>query len=104
MRYRIVFAPEAEKALRTIPAYDRVAVLDAIERHLQYEPTKTSGSRIKRLRDVRSPQFRLRIGELRAFYDVADDRVEVVAVVPKAQAAEWLLRWGMRAADEGDRP
>jgi len=104
MKHGILFAPDADRVLRTIRAYDRVTVLDAIERHLRHEPTKTSRSRIKRLRDLRHPQYRLRIGDLRVFYDVAPGQVEIVAVVPKAEATEWLARWGMRNEDEGGLP
>ena len=100
MRREIVFAPDADQALRRLRAYDRVAVLDRIEQHLRHEPTKTSKSRIKRLRDMRHPQYRLRIGELRVFYDVAPGQVEIIAVVTKAKAAEWLARWGVRSQQE----
>lgn len=102
MRYDIIFAPDADSTLRKIRAYDRVAVLDAIERHLRHEPMRTSQSRIKALRDLRHPQYRLRIGELRVFYDVPPGQVEIVAVVPKAEAAEWLARWGIRFEEEGE--
>jgi len=101
MRYEIIFAPEADSTLRRIRAYDRVAVLDAIERHLRREPTRTSKSRIKALRDLRHPQYRLRIGDLRVFYDVTPGQVEVVAVLLKAEVAEWLARWGIRVEGEG---
>ena len=33
---------------------------------------------------------RLRVGEIRVFYDVTDGRVEILAVVPKSKAKEWL--------------
>jgi len=101
MKHEIVFAPDADRALRKIRAYDRVAVLDVIQRHLSSEPKRTSRSRIKRLRDLRHPQYRLRIGDLRVFYDVRPGRVEIVAVVPKAEAAEWLARWGIRNEEKG---
>jgi mRNA-degrading endonuclease RelE of RelBE toxin-antitoxin system len=104
MRHKIIFAPDAEEALRKIRAYDRVAVLEAIERHLRFEPTKTTKSRIKALRSVSHPQYRLRIGDLRAFYDVSPGQVEVVAVVAKEGAADWLARWGVRVAEEGGLP
>ena len=42
------------------------------QRHLRHDPRKVSRSRIKRLRGVRRPQFRLRVGEIRVFYDVSD--------------------------------
>lgn len=68
---------------------------DAIERHLRHEPTKTSKTRIKRLRGMSRPQFRLRVGaDIRVFYDVAADAVEVLAIVSKSAAIEWLERYG----------
>jgi mRNA-degrading endonuclease RelE of RelBE toxin-antitoxin system len=64
--------------------------MDAIERHLRDDPRRVSRSRIKRLRGLSRPQYRLRVGDIRVFYDVADDRVEVLAIVNKEQAARWL--------------
>ena len=57
-----------------------------MEAHLRHEPAKTSRSRIKRLRGLRRPQFRLRVGEVRIFYDVSAGTVEVLAIVTKAEA------------------
>ena len=101
MKYESVFAPGADRTLRKIRAYDRVVVFDAIERHLRHEPVKRSRSRIKRLRDLRHSQYRLRIGDLRVFYDVTPKQVGIVAVVRKSEAAEWLARWGIRNEKEG---
>jgi len=100
MTYEIIFAPDADRALRRLRASERVAVLDAIERHLRHEPEKTSRSRIKRLRDMRHPEYRLRVVDLRVFYDVEPGQVQIVSVVPKAEATEWLARWGMRTRME----
>lgn len=101
MSYEIIFAPEANKVLQKIRAYDRVAILDAIERHLRHEPTRTSRSRIKQLRDLRHPQYRLRMGDLRVFYDVSENHVEVVGVVHKGEVSEWLSRWGITQGEGG---
>jgi mRNA interferase RelE/StbE len=60
MAYEIVLAPEAVEDLRALGANVRAAVRRALETHLRHEPAKTSRSRIKRLRGVRRPQFRLR--------------------------------------------
>lgn len=92
MRYEIVLATEATEDFRALEAYDRAAVRDAMEKHLRSEPTKTSRSRIKRLRGIGRPQYRLRVGEHRVFYDVTAEAVEVLAIVPKSKAAEWLER------------
>ena len=90
MRYEVVLAPEAATAFRSLPAYRRAEVRDALERHLRDEPTRVSKSRIKRLRGVSQPQYRLRVGEMRVFYDVTREAVEVLAIVTKAKAARWL--------------
>lgn len=74
MRYEIILSPEAQEDLRRLEARNRAAVRDALEVHLRHEPTKVSRSRIKRLRDLAHPQYRLRVGEIRVFYDVTGPR------------------------------
>lgn len=67
-----------------------------MESHLRNEPEKTSKSRIKRLRGLHRPQYRLRDDDVRIFYDVAGDRVEILAIVAKSDAAHWLDQFGER--------
>ncbi len=64
-----------------------------MDRHLRHQPTRISKSRIKRLRGVRRPGYRLRVGGLRVFYDVLDGVVEVLAIIPKTQTDDWLSEW-----------
>ncbi len=40
------------------------------------------------------PQYRLRVGGMRVFYDVTRRRVEILAIVPKSDALRWLERAG----------
>ena len=94
MRFEILLAPEAVEDLRRLRAGERTAVKEALETHLRHEPTKTSRSRIKRLRGVARPQYRLRVEEVRVFYDVSGSTVEVLAIVPKSEAESWLARFG----------
>jgi mRNA-degrading endonuclease RelE of RelBE toxin-antitoxin system len=94
MSFEIVLAPEAIEDFQALKANVRSIVRDALETHLRYEPTKTSRSRIKRLRGLARPQYRLRIGEIRVFYDVSAEAVEVLAIVRKSEAAKWLEQFG----------
>jgi mRNA-degrading endonuclease RelE of RelBE toxin-antitoxin system len=94
MRFEILLAPEAVEDLRKLKAGERAAVEEALETHLRHEPTKTSRSRIKRLRGVARPQYRLRVEEVRVFYDVSSSIVEVLAIVPKPEAESWLAQFG----------
>jgi mRNA-degrading endonuclease RelE of RelBE toxin-antitoxin system len=94
MRYEVVLAPGAARSFRSLPAYRRAEVRDALDRHLRHEPTRASKSRIKRLRGLSQPQYRLRVGEVRGFYDVTREAVEILAIVTKAEAARWLAEHG----------
>ena len=94
MRFEILLAPEAAEDLRSLKANVRAAVREAMEAHLRHEPEKVSKSRIKRLRGLSRPQFRLRVEEVRVFYDVAASTVEVLAIVPKSEAESWLAQFG----------
>jgi mRNA-degrading endonuclease RelE of RelBE toxin-antitoxin system len=49
---------------------------------------------------MQKPQYRLRVDDVRVFYDVADDpetRIEILAIVPKKEAAAWLAREGLKS-------
>jgi len=94
MRFEILLAPEAVEDLAKLRASDRTAVRKGLETHLRHEPTKTSRSRIKRLRGLSRPQYRLRVGEVRVFYDVSGPTVEVLAIVAKSEAEKWLAQFG----------
>ena len=94
MPYAIILAPEAAEDLDDLKANLPAEVREGIETHLRHEPGKTSRSRIRRLRKLSQPQYRLRIGDVRVFYDVSEKNVEVLSIVPKSEAASWLAKHG----------
>lgn len=94
MPYEIEFTTESLADLKLLRPIDRSKVIDAIETHLIHNPTQESKSRIKRLREMDQPQYRLRVDEIRIFYDVRENIVEIISIIPKSQAAEWLLYEG----------
>ncbi len=94
MAFDILLAPEAVDDLQRLAANVRATVRDAIETHLRHEPAKLSRSRIKRLRGLDRPQFRLRIGEVRVFYDIQEETVSLLAILQKSEAAIWLEQFG----------
>ena len=85
---------EAVEDLKHLKANLRAAVKEAMGIHLRHEPTKTSKSRIKRLRGLSKPQFRLRVEDLRVFYDVSERTVRVLAIIKKDDANTWLSKAG----------
>jgi mRNA-degrading endonuclease RelE of RelBE toxin-antitoxin system len=94
MPYEVVLAPEAVEDLRALKANVRAAVRRGLEAHLRHEPGKTSRSRIKRLRGLRRPQYRLRVGETRVFYDISGSTVEILAIMTKSEVEAWLRQFG----------
>lgn len=102
MEHAIFFAPQAIQDLKRLSARDRAMVRDAIETHLQFEQEVLSQSRIKRLRGMRRPQYRLRVDAIRVYYDILDGEVEILAIIEKAHAAHWLAAEG--ESDENDSP
>jgi mRNA interferase RelE/StbE len=94
MPFDIILAPQAVEDLTKIRAQVRAAVRTALETYLRHQPEKASRSRIKRLRGLRQPQYRLRVDDVRVYYDVSGTAVEVLAIVPKLEAESWLAQFG----------
>jgi mRNA-degrading endonuclease RelE of RelBE toxin-antitoxin system len=104
MPYGIILSPQALADLLRLRAHVRATVRAAHERHLRHEPTRVSKSRIKRLRGLHRPQYRLRVDDVRVFYDVYGMDVEVIAIIDKSGADTWLAQSGEpeEATDETD--
>src|SRR5712691_3491926 len=101
MAFEIILAPEAISSLKSLSVPVRTGVTEALEQHLGETPTKVSKSRIKRLRGLSQPQYRLRVGDIRVFYDVTEMAVEVLAIVSKAEAQSWLTEKGTPSPSGG---
>jgi mRNA-degrading endonuclease RelE of RelBE toxin-antitoxin system len=85
--YKIILKRSAIADLDALRKYDATQIADAMERHLQHDPTKESKSRIKRLRDISNPDYRLRVSDYRVFYVVDENArwVDVLRVMYKDQ-------------------
>ena len=93
MPFEIILAPEAVEDFGRLRANVRADVRAALETHLRHEPKKLSRSRIMRLRGLRQPQYRLRVGEIRIFYDVTGTTVQILAIVARLEAESWLAQF-----------
>jgi mRNA-degrading endonuclease RelE of RelBE toxin-antitoxin system len=91
--------------LYQLKANIRTSVRAALASHLRHQPTQASTSRIKRLRGLRRPQYRLRVDDIRVFYDLQEQVVEILAIINKSEAEAWLAQFGELeegATDEAD--
>ena len=84
-RFDIRYAALAADDVRGLRAFDQRKVIDAIEEHLAYEPQRTSKSRIKAMEQPFWSQFRLRVDDIRVYYDVDEGNraVNVLRVLKK---------------------
>ena len=100
MKYTIVFTREAIEDLKAFKARQKKILLNTIETYLRYEPEEVSKSRIKRLNNLEWPQYRLRVGMTRVFFDVEADLVTIIAIMPKERCQEWLEKYGKTAKED----
>jgi mRNA-degrading endonuclease RelE of RelBE toxin-antitoxin system len=96
VEHRIVITTNAAEDFKSLDARQRATVQDALKVHLTHEPTKESKSRIKRLKDITTPQYRLRVDDLRVFYSVIGTDVIVQGIVSKEGVNQWLKERGKK--------
>jgi mRNA-degrading endonuclease RelE of RelBE toxin-antitoxin system len=77
--------PSAIRDMDRLKTHDATRIADGMEQHLAFEPTKESKSRIKRLKGISDPDYRLRLGDYRVFYNVVGGRVDVLRVMHKKE-------------------
>ena len=97
MKYEVIIARSAQETFKKLDAWWRSSLKKAIRKYLEIAPNRESRSKIKRLRGLRQPQYRLRVGRMRVFYDVNDKkkRVEVLGFVLKPETSQWLKKHGV---------
>ena len=73
MAHIVELSDEARQDLAGLRAFDRSAVAKEMLTVLSVNPTLKSNSRIKLLEQPAPTQYRLRVGDVRVFYDVRND-------------------------------
>jgi mRNA-degrading endonuclease RelE of RelBE toxin-antitoxin system len=89
--FQIVFKPLAIRQLKKMKRYYAGIIVNAIETRLSNEPEKTHGS-IKHLRGRQEATFRLRVQNYRVFYDVIEDRVEIIQILHKSETMSFYAK------------
>ena len=91
-KFEIILKQSAVKDMDGLRKYDAVTIADRIEKHLVHKPDKISKSRIKKLKGIKDPDYRLRVGEYRVFYNInkAEGRVVILRVMHKDQTHKYF--------------
>ena len=90
-KYDIFLKPSAVKDMDRLRRFDAQAIVGVMEECLGDEPARESRSRIKRLRGISDPDYRLRAGEYRVFYSIDETvgRVNVLRVLHKGETQQY---------------
>jgi mRNA interferase RelE/StbE len=87
--YRLKVERQAFKQLQKLSQPDRTRLIEAI---LALEETPfPPGKKWKRLENA-GGLLRLRVGDYRVLYEVLNDEVHVLAIVPRRDIERWLRR------------
>ena len=101
MAFEIEITDEADRQLQWLTVRDQRRLEEAIWTRLREDPT-TPTNAIKLMRPNPRAQFELRVGNLRAMYNVTDGRVTIVVVGKKSRNK--LLVYGKEYHDHQDDP
>jgi mRNA-degrading endonuclease RelE of RelBE toxin-antitoxin system len=84
-RFTIVYTREAADDIGNLRAFDRQKAIQGIEQYLSHQPRRVSRSRIKVMIQPFWSEYRLRLDEIRVYYDVDDinRRVNILRVLIK---------------------
>jgi mRNA interferase RelE/StbE len=80
MTYRVELKPKAEKDLKAIPSSDRERVVE----RLRWLEDDLRGD-IKKLSN-HIPEYRMRVGDWRVLFEIADDQVIVYRILHRREA------------------
>lgn len=80
MAYRIEYSPATDEHLRLLTARQRSIVFDVVDEQLSHQPAVETRNR-KPMRPNPLAPWELRIGELRVYYEIAEDPEAVVTIV-----------------------
>ncbi len=89
--YEIILKRSAVEDLDRLRKFDAVRIADAMEEHLSHAPQNETRSRIRPLRGVSNPDYRLRVDDYRVFYSVDEEahRVTVLRVMHKDETRSY---------------
>jgi mRNA-degrading endonuclease RelE of RelBE toxin-antitoxin system len=78
--YRIEYSPATDEHLQVLTARQRAMVFDAVDDQLTHEPAVETRNR-KPMRPNPLAPWELRLGELRVYYEIAEDPEQIVTIV-----------------------
>jgi mRNA-degrading endonuclease RelE of RelBE toxin-antitoxin system len=90
--FRVVFSPAAVRDLEGIEPGAAVRLVKDVAAYLGDRPIPFGKSRIKKLTSFDPPLFRIRSGDLRAYYRIRGEEVVILVVTQRKDSDKRLKR------------
>jgi mRNA-degrading endonuclease RelE of RelBE toxin-antitoxin system len=91
-RFKILLNAAAKRDLKTLESEQALQIAQDIRTYLEVNPIPLGKPRLKKLLGFDPPLSRLRSGDLRAFYRIAEDKVIILAVRHKKDSEQFIKR------------
>jgi mRNA-degrading endonuclease RelE of RelBE toxin-antitoxin system len=103
-RFKILLNAAAKRDLMTLESEQALQIAQDIRAYLEVNPIPFGKPRLKKLLGYDPHLYRLRSGDLRAFYRIEGDQVIILAVRPKKDSEKFLKRIQEERAAFKERP
>ena len=91
-KFKVVYSSAAQTDLERLDPDDAIQVVTDAKTHLSNSPLPIGKSRLKRLSGFTPPLYRLRSGNLRAYYRICGTDVVILRVTDRKDAEKLLKR------------
>jgi mRNA-degrading endonuclease RelE of RelBE toxin-antitoxin system len=91
-RFKILLNAAAKRDLIILESEQALQIAQDIRTYLEVNPIPLGKPRLKKLLGFDPPLYRLRSGDLRAFYRIAEDKVIILAIRQKKDSERFLKR------------
>jgi mRNA-degrading endonuclease RelE of RelBE toxin-antitoxin system len=98
LSYRIEYSPDALDHLRAPTARQRTTLFEAVDRHLNLQPTQVTRNR-KPMRPNTLAVWELRVGNLRVYYDLEEEPEQAIFIRAVGIKLRNCLRIGGKEID-----
>lgn len=91
-RLRVIFSPAAQRDIEKLEADKAIRLVKDIKSYLETNPFPLGKTRIKKMSGFKPPLYRLRSGDLRAYYRIFQEEVVVLTITHKKDSEKFLKR------------
>jgi len=91
-RFKITFSPSAQRDIEKLEFDTAIQLARDIKTYLESSPHPLGKSRIKKLTGFKSPLYRMRSGDFRAYYRILGREVVILAITNKKHSQKVLRK------------